>query len=77
MSIAGVAMRRIGLPCSRGELLQEVIGEQQDVGLPLAQRRHEDGEDVQAVVEILAEGAVGHRRLERLVGRGDQAHVRP
>ena len=59
-----------------GELLQEMIGEQQDVGLPLAQRRHEDREDVQSVVEILAEGAVGHRRFEDLVGRGDQADVR-
>jgi hypothetical protein len=32
-----------------------VIGEQQDVGLPLTQRRHEDREDVQAIQQILAE----------------------
>ena len=33
------------------------------------------GEDVQAVVQILAERAVGDRRFEHLVGGGDQAHV--
>ena len=57
-------------------LLEEVIGEQQDVGLPLAQRRHENREDVQPVVQILAERAGRDRLLEVLVGRRDQPHVR-
>ena len=43
------------LPVLARELLEEVVGEQQDVRLPLAQRRHEDREHVQPVVEILAE----------------------
>src|SRR6185436_7786492 len=71
--------RRNALDAARmlaGELLEEVIDEQQQVGLPLAQRRDEDGEDVEPVVEILAEGAGGDRLLQVLVGGGDQAHVR-
>ena len=58
------------------ELLQEVVGEQQDVGLALAQRRHEDREHVQAIVEILAEIAGGDGLFEVLVGGGDEPHVR-
>ena len=57
------------------ELLDEVVGQQQDVGLALAQRRHEDREHVQPVVEILAELAGGDRLLQILVGGGDQADV--
>ena len=59
------------------ELLEEVVGQQQDVGLPLAQRRHEDREDVQPVVQVLAERPAGDRLLEVLVGGRDQADVRP
>ena len=57
------------------ELLEEVIDEQQHIRLALAQRRNEQGEDVQAVVEILAERAGRDRLLEILVGRRNQAHV--
>ena len=57
------------------ELFEEVIGEQQDVRLALAQRRHEDREHVQPVVEILAEFAGGNRFLQILVGGRDQADV--
>ena len=41
----------------------------------IAQRRQLDGEDVQAVVEILAQLAVAHRFRRIDVGRGDHAHV--
>ena len=58
-----------------GQPLEEVIREQQHVGLPLAQRRDEDREDVQAVEQVLAEGAGGNRVLEVGVGRGDEADV--
>ena len=44
---------------------QEVLGEHRDVLAALAQRRHVDGDDVEAVVEILAEALVPHHR-----GRG-------
>src|SRR5262249_18061313 len=44
---------------------------------PLAQRRHLDHEDRDAIVEILAERALRHRRPEIFVGRGDETDVRP
>ena len=39
------------------ELLDEAGDEERDVLAPLAQRRHREGEDVEAVVEVLAERA--------------------
>src|SRR3954469_24890955 len=50
------------------ELLEEMIDEQHQVGFSLAQRRNEDREHVETVVEILAERAGGNRPLEILVG---------
>ena len=73
--MAGVEMRLMLFWCSPRELLEEVIDEQQEVGFPLPQRRHEDREDVEAVVQVLAEGAGGDRALHVLVGGGDEAHV--
>ena len=46
-----------------------------DVFLALAQRRHLDGDDVQAVVEVLAELAGRDHRRQVAVGRGDQPDV--
>ena len=53
----------------------EVIHQQRDVALSLAQRRDVHGEHVEPVVEVLAEGAVLHHLLERAIGGGDHAHV--
>ncbi|MNZ11188.1 hypothetical protein D3C78_280510 [compost metagenome] len=53
----------------------ELVDQQRDVFHPLAQRRHLDGEDVEAVVEILAEAAGLDHLFEVLVGGGDDAHV--
>ena len=58
-----------------GVLFEEVVGQQQDVRLALAQGRHVDREDVQPVVEIAPEGAVLDRLLEVAVGGRDDAHV--
>ncbi len=58
-----------------GVFFQEMIGQQQHVGLALPQRRHVDGKDVQAVVEIAPEGAVFDRVFQVLIGGGDDAHV--
>ena len=58
-----------------GILEQEVVGQHHHVGPSLAQRRHEDGEDVQAVIEVLPEGLLGDGLLEVLVGGGDQADI--
>src|SRR5213079_3657527 len=46
-----------------------------DVRPPLAERRYGDADDVQAEEEVLAEAPGAHRRLEVLVGGGDDAHV--
>ena len=63
------------LAVARVELVQEGLDEERDVFLALAQRRQLDGEDVQAVVEILAQlaAADGFGRID--VGRGDDPHV--
>ena len=42
---------------------------------PVAQRRHPDVDDVQPVVEILAERLVGNALDQDAIGRGDDAHV--
>ena len=57
------------------KLLEEVIGQQQHVRLPVAQRRHEDREDIEPVIEVLAEGPLRDRLLHVLVGRRDDADV--
>ncbi|MNQ75336.1 hypothetical protein D3C85_901260 [compost metagenome] len=54
---------------------QEHPGDLQHVVLALAQRRQAQRDDVQAVVEVLAELAVLGQVLQVAVGRGDQAHV--
>src|SRR5882762_4270997 len=50
-------------------------GQRYDVRLPVAQRRHEDGEHVESVVEILAELPLGDGLFEIPVGGADQADV--
>ena len=57
------------------ELAQEVIDEHRDLLPTLAERRDADLDDVETVVEVLAELMDAHRGLEVAVGGGDQAHV--
>jgi hypothetical protein len=52
-----------------------MLGEQQDVLPALAQRGQADGEHGEAIVEVVAEPALGHRRVEVAVGGGDEADV--
>src|SRR5581483_3518754 len=58
-----------------GEAGEEVQGELGHILQPLAQRRHPDREDVEAVVEILAELAVLDQLDHVAVGGRDQAEV--
>ena len=58
-----------------GEARQEVLDQAGDVFLALAQRRHPEVDDVQAVVEVLAELALGDEVLQVAVGGGDDADV--
>src|SRR2546426_844976 len=53
----------------------EVVHEHGDVILFGAERRHLDRNDVEAVVEIVAEATLADQRLEIAVGRRDHAHV--
>ena len=53
----------------------EVLDERRDVLAALAQRRNLDAEDVEPVVEIVAERALCHDLREVAVGGGDDAHV--
>jgi hypothetical protein len=68
MSIAGVEMRLMFLLCVRENVSRKWSAQQQQVVFRFAQRRHEDREHVQPVVQILAERSVGDRLLEVLVG---------
>src|SRR5262245_65687475 len=56
-------------------LLPEVLGEDRDLLGPLAERGDEDVDDVEAVVEVLAEGALGDGFFEVFGGGGDDADV--
>ncbi len=55
--------------------LEEVIGQQHDVRLPLAQRRREDREDGEPVVQVGPERALLDEVLERPVSGRDQPDV--
>src|SRR5207244_1824778 len=60
----------------RADLLQEALREGKDVFRPLAERRQLDLEDLQTVVEVLAEVAARDRRLQVTVRRRYEPHVR-
>ena len=74
-STASSAMRHL----AGGALLvlgQEVADQQGDVVEPVAQGRQVDGDDVQAVVQVLAEAAAASISLLQVpVGGRDDAHV--
>src|SRR2546422_7560978 len=54
---------------------QEVVREQRDVFGSLAQRRHVDRHDPQAVVEVFPHVARGDGGFWVAVGRGDEPHI--
>ena len=54
---------------------EQMAGKRRDVALPVAQRRDRDVDDVEPVIEVLAEAAGGDLLAEAPVGRGDDAHV--
>ena len=53
----------------------QFVHQQRDVFDALAQRRHFNREDVEAVVQVFAEGADFNHAFEVFVGRGNDAHV--
>ena len=68
--------RRLDLILLR-ELIEEEPQQHRNVFTTIAQRRHADVNDVQPVVEILAERLVGDAVDQNAVGRGDDANVDP
>src|SRR6266436_6340808 len=50
-------------------------GEERNIFATLAERRQLDGDHAEAVIEILAEAALGNLLLEILVGGGDDSDV--
>ena len=62
-------------PVAIGVLPHERADERRDVLDPLAQRRDADRDDVEPVVEVLAEAARLHVGREVAVRRGDEPHV--
>ena len=64
-------------PCCAASCVHEVLHQLRDVLAARAQRRHVDRHHVEPVEQVLAEPARGDLVLERLVGRGDDAHVHP
>ena len=54
---------------------EEVIGEERNVFAALAQSGHANGNDVKAVIEVLAEGALSYLAVEISVGGCDDADV--
>ena len=69
-------LKRGSLPFHLGaELAHEVIGEEQDVFAPLAQRRQMNPEHRDTIVQVFAKPAVGDRTLEVAVGGGNETDV--
>ena len=68
-------MRRDAPVHPRREFLREVLHERRNVVRPLAQRRIEDREHVEAIVEIAAELLVGDHLREIAVGRRHEPDV--
>ena len=62
-------------PFSLAELFQEPPRQQLDVAGALAQRRDQQGDHIDAVIEVGAEIAARHRLFEVAVGGADDAHV--
>src|SRR5271170_1008744 len=59
-----------------GKAVDEVLDEQAYVLSPFAQRRNVDGEYVDPVKEVTAEGSVIDRGLQIAMGRRYHAHIR-
>jgi hypothetical protein len=61
----------------RGVVFDEVVEQQQHVGVPLAERRQAQTARAELTVGVLARAAVLDRQLQGLVGGSDQPHVDP
>lgn len=67
--------RRDGAVVRARVQLHEVPRQRRNVLAPLSQRGHFDGEDIQAAIEVLAEGPVLDHLRKVAIGRCDQPHI--
>ena len=58
-----------------GIAVDEELAELRDLAAPLAERRHRHFDDLEAIVQILAELRTDHHQLEVAVRGGDDPHV--
>src|SRR5262249_50280344 len=58
-----------------GEFFQKMMGQQRGVVFALPERREREGDDVQSVEQVLAEGLGLHLLVEILVGGGEHPDV--
>jgi hypothetical protein len=56
LHLAAAELRRV--------VVDVVVDDGRNLAAPLAQRRHAQADDVQAIVQVLAEAPVGHHRFE-------------
>ena len=68
-------MKCLAVPSAWFSSLEELLGQELHVVASLPQRRKLDREDVQAVVQVLAQLAGRDRLLDAAAGGGDDAHV--
>ena len=54
---------------------QEMVHQQRQVAIAIAQGRNRNRHHVDAVIEVFAESALAHQILEILVGGADQAEI--
>ncbi len=64
-----------GPPVLGTKLGEKLFDEQRDILLAIAQRRDEEGDDVEAIEEVFAEVAAGDLFFKVFVGGGDDAYV--
>ncbi len=64
-----------GRPYWRPNSARNSRASERNILLALAQRRHKERHDIEAIKEVFAEVALGDLLFEILVGRGDEAHV--
>ena len=60
---------------AHGGDVQQPLRERQNILAAFAQRRHAKGDDVEAVIEILAKVMRGDFGLEVAIGRGDYSRI--
>ena len=75
MSMASVEIRFTFLANSWVYLSDKIIGQQQNVRTTFPQRRQEDGEHIEAVIEVGTKGPLVDFFFQVLVGSGDDAHI--